>query len=172
MLAPSKPQAPKVVEVAKKKPEVLRVVKVRSDPKKESPLWTPSRKSEALLFLEEELKKHNENDERKSRTCQMHQTLIRASIIQFDRLHKTLEKTEREHSEFRSATEKTMDKLIFPTDTMIDDLEKSLGESRFSYLPAPPTEERKYGTVGELEASVSATLNHLKHELVPMLKNT
>ena len=52
----------------------------------------------------------------------MHSALIHAAALKFDRLHKTLEKTEREHTEFRRATEEAMARATFPTANMVNDL--------------------------------------------------
>ena len=70
ILAPPQPLI-KPTPIVTKKIDVL-VVKPRQAPKIEEPMWTPSRESESLLFLQEELKKHNKNDERKSRAVKTH----------------------------------------------------------------------------------------------------
>ena len=64
----------------------------------------------------------------------MHSTLMHAAILKFDRLQKTLEKTEREHTEFRMATEEAMARATFPTLSMVSDLQAELGNVRISYL--------------------------------------
>jgi len=79
-----------------------------------------------VAFLESELAKHEASDERKSRTVKMHQMLVRASVVKLDGLYKTLEKTEREHTEFRNGTEEVMVKATFPTDAMVEELETKL----------------------------------------------
>jgi len=58
---------------------------------------------------------------------------------------------------------------IFPNDKMIDDLDASLKESKFSYLPKSQT-SGKYETVEELDSVVQSTAKHLKDNLIPKLK--
>ena len=52
--------------------------------------------------------------------------LVKGSIIQFERLQKTMEKTEAEHSAFLKTMVEAMAKADFPTVEMVDDLEKEL----------------------------------------------
>ena len=64
----------------------------------------------------------------------MHSTLLHAAVLKFDRLNKTLEKTEREHTEFRMATEEAMARATFPTLSMVSDLQAELEDVKISYL--------------------------------------
>ena len=61
--------------------------------------------------------------------------VIKASEINFARLHKTLEKVEDEHSQFRETMRAAMKQAAFPTEQMIESLERQLGQFKFSYLP-------------------------------------
>ena len=64
----------------------------------------------------------------------MHSALIHAAVLKFDRLNKTLEKTEREHTEFRMATEEAMARATLPTLSMVSDLQAELEDVKISYL--------------------------------------
>ena len=63
----------------------------------------------------------------------MHQMLIKSCIIQFSRLHKTMKKTEIEHSTFRENMSEAMAQADFPTQDMIDEIEKELRMFKFFY---------------------------------------
>ena len=80
--------------------------------------------------------------------------LIKMCIMQFDRLHKTLEKTERDHETFRRSVRVTMEQADFPTTAMIDDLEAELKAFRLTYLPDELSRDSPVATVDHLDSEV------------------
>ena len=50
-----------------------------------------------MQFLEAELEQHKRADLRESRDSLLHRMVIQATLVQIDRLNRTLIKTEKEH---------------------------------------------------------------------------
>ena len=100
----------------------------------------------------------------------MHQLLVRSTMVQFDRLSKTMDKTEEEHTKFRKSMFERAAKAHYPTQGMIDDVESDLNKFRISYLPEDKLQKDKVATVEELDKAVAQTLSHLKDKVIPSLK--
>lgn len=79
----------------------LRVKTAKIEQKTEPPLWQCSPKSESVMFLEAKLDSHSKNDLRHTRDVHMHQMLVKSTIVQYDRLHRILEKTKKDHALYR-----------------------------------------------------------------------
>ena len=100
----------------------------------------------------------------------MYQMMVKSTIVQYDRLHRILEKTKKDHALYRQQTEAAAKRAEFPTQEMIDRLESELNSFRFSYLPVSSDAKSKDLSADELDKTVTAIISHLKGDLIPKLK--
>lgn len=100
--------------------------------------------------------------------------MVKAAIVQFDRLNRTLARTQQEHDSYIATAKEQIKKAAFPSRDLIDAADLELNEFRFSYLPyGTPLvdgEGQEKLSAEDLNSVVSATLAHLKGDLMPKLK--